>query len=80
MYLSLHSGSVCIFPYLESLVLRPNQPLPLVNFVAPELAKLLITSTSLCPTLKGSLLITLNVYNTHVTKDQEYPSVPPIQE
>ena len=47
-------------PCLESSVSRPNLPSPLVNFVAPELTKLLITSISLCPTLKGSLLLYLD--------------------
>ena len=41
---------------LKSLAPRPNLPLPLVHLVTPELAKLLIISTSLCPTLKDSLL------------------------
>ena len=54
------------FPGLESLALRPNSPLPLVHLVALELAKLLITSISLCPTLKDSLLIYLNrVWHSH---------------
>ena len=44
---------------LESLAPRPNPPLPLVNLVTPELTKLLIISTSLCPTLKDSLLFYL---------------------
>ena len=44
---------------LESLAPRPNPPSPLVHFIAPELVKLLIISTSLCPTLKNSLLIHL---------------------
>ena len=44
---------------LESLTPRPNPPLPLVNLVTPELAKLLIISTSLRPTLKDSLLFYL---------------------
>ena len=55
---------------LESLVPSPNPPLPLVHLITPELAKflylvapelikLLIISTSLCPTLKDSLLIYL---------------------
>ena len=48
------------FPGLESLALRPNLPSPLVHLVAPELAKLLITSISLHPTLKDSLLIYLD--------------------
>ena len=84
---------------LESLAPRPNQPLPLVHLVTPELAKLLITSISLRPTLKDSLLfylcLSLQVYvllwrtlssflsticDAHITKDQECPSVPPIQE
>ena len=51
---------------LESLAPRPNQPSPLVHLVAPELAKLLITSISLHPTLKDSLLfylcLSLQVY------------------
>ena len=47
---------------LESLAPRPNLPLPLVHLVAPELVKLLIISTSLCPTLKDSLLIHLSAY------------------
>ena len=51
---------------LESLAPRPNQLSPLVHFVAPELAKLLITSISLHPTLKDSLLfylcLSLQVY------------------
>ena len=45
---------------LESLAPRPNPPLPLVNLVTPELAKLLIISMSLRPTLKGSLLLYLD--------------------
>ena len=44
---------------LESLAPRPNPPLPSVHLVAPELAKLLIISPSLCPTLKDSLLFYL---------------------
>ena len=48
------------FPCLESLAPRPNPPSPLVNLVAPELTKLLITSISLHPTLKGSLLLYLD--------------------
>ena len=44
---------------LESLAPRPNPPSPLVHFIAPELIKLLIISTSLRPTLKDSLLIYL---------------------
>ena len=44
---------------LESLAPRPNLPLPLVHLVTPELAKLLIISTSLHPTLKDSLLLCL---------------------
>ena len=44
---------------LESLTPRPNPPSPLVNLVTPELAKLLIISTSLHPTLKDSLLFYL---------------------
>ena len=47
-------------PCLESLAPRPNLPLPLVHLVAPELAKLLTISISLCPTLKGSLLLYLD--------------------
>ena len=43
-------------PCPESLAPRPNPPLPLIHLVAPELAKLLIISTSLHPTLKDSLL------------------------
>ena len=46
--------------WLESLAPRPNPPSPLVNLVAPELTKLLITSISLHPTLKGSLLLYLD--------------------
>ena len=46
---------------LESLAPRPNLPLPSVHLVAPELAKLLIISTSLYPTLKDSLLFYLCV-------------------
>ena len=45
---------------LESPASRPNPPSPLVNLVTPELAKLLITSISLHPTLKGSLLLYLD--------------------
>ena len=66
--------------FLELLAPRPNLPLLLVHLVAPELAKLLITSISLHPTLKDSLLITSIVHDTCITKDQECPSVPPIQE
>ena len=47
-------------PSLESLVPRPNLPLPLVLLVASELTKLLITSISLRPTLKGSFLVYLD--------------------
>ena len=43
---------------LESLAPRPNPPSPLVHLVAPELAKLLIISTSLRPTLKDSYSFT----------------------
>ena len=50
---AIHTSSL---PCLESLAPRPNPPLSLVHLVAPELAKLLIISISLCPTLKGSLL------------------------
>ena len=51
---------------LESLAPRPNPPSPSVYFVAPELTKLLIISTSLCPTLKGSLLLYLNcLWHSH---------------
>ena len=44
---------------LESLAPRPNPPSPSVHLVAPELTKLLIISTGLCPTLKDSLLLYL---------------------
>ena len=44
---------------LESLAPRPNSPSPLVHLVTPELAKLLIISTSLHSTLKDSLLLYL---------------------
>ena len=47
-------------PCPELLAPRPNLPSPLVNLVAPKLAKLLITSISLYPTLKGSLLLYLD--------------------
>ena len=47
-------------PCLESLAPRPNPPLPLVYLVTPELVKLLITSISLHPTLKDSLLLYLD--------------------
>ena len=51
---------------LESLAPRPNPPSPLANLVTPELAKLLIISTSLCPTLKGTLLLYLNhLWHSH---------------
>ena len=53
-------------PCLESLASRPNLPSPLVHLVTPELTKLLIISTSLCPTLKGSLLLYLNcLWHSH---------------
>ena len=52
--------SPLLISWLESLAPRPNPPLPLVNLVTPELAKLLITSIGLCPTLKGSLLLYLD--------------------
>ena len=51
---------VSYLPCLESLAPRPNLPSPIVHLVAPELAKLLIISISLHPTLKGSLLLCLN--------------------
>ena len=47
-------------PCLESLASGPNLPLPLVHFVTPELAKLLITSISLHSTLKDSVLVYLD--------------------
>ena len=51
---------------LESLAPKPNLPLPSVHLVTPELAKLLIISTSLHSTLKDSLLfylcLSLQVY------------------
>ena len=60
-------------PCLESLAPRPNPPSSLVNLVTPELAKLLITSISLRPTLKGSLLLYLDcpqhLYNTRLADD-----------
>ena len=46
---------------LESLAPRPNPPSPSVHLVAPELAKLLIISISLHPTLKDSLLFYLSL-------------------
>ena len=44
--------------YPKSLPPRPNLPSPLVHLVAPELAKLLIISISLHPTLKDSCSFT----------------------
>ena len=78
MYCTYSSLLICTIhalylSYLESLAPRPNQPLSLIPFVTPELAKLLITSTSLCPTLKGSLLIYLNhLWYLHNIKMAQY--------
>ena len=51
---------VSYLPCLELPAPRPNSPLSLVHLIIPELAKLLVTSISLHPTLKDSLLIYLN--------------------
>ena len=60
---AIHTSHLFCF---KSLAPRPNPPLPSVHLVAPELAKLLIISTSLHPTLKDSLLfylcLSLQVY------------------